>query len=150
MSRCAEIGELRNIIIDGEYVKQTKDGRDFNRYLCFDIYFKNIELEMIEKTSVEKNIQGITVSEDVDSQERHMAPYITNNTGFSYRDPLQDNSKRDRITVLQEVVEIMKTRGIENVDVKEFYFSDYETDQCLYFRYLTDVLIQKDLIKLMV
>ena len=37
-----------------ENIKQTKDGRDFNRYLCFDIYFKNIELEMIEKTSVEK------------------------------------------------------------------------------------------------
>ena len=40
-----EIGELRNIIIDGEYVKQTKDGRVYNKYLCFDIYFRNIELE---------------------------------------------------------------------------------------------------------
>ena len=129
-----EIGELRNIVIDGEYVKQTKDGRTFNRYLCFDIYFKNIELEMIEKTSIEKRVQGISVSEDSESQESHMAPYITNNTGFSYRNPLQDNENKDRITVLQEVVEIMKTRGIDNVDVKEFYFSDYETDPMSIFK----------------
>ena len=54
MKSDVEIGELRNIIIGGEYVKQTKDV-EILIVTCVSIFtLKTLRQEMIEKTSVEK------------------------------------------------------------------------------------------------
>ena len=54
------IPELRNTIIDGEFVKFTKDGQPYNKFLCFDIYFQNIAI----LDTIEENPMGFSMDEN--------------------------------------------------------------------------------------